>query len=87
MQPLRVSLLLFWFRASSKSFYQITKNLNCSFETNKHSNNCLSGRYVTDGADLTENYDSEGLFAIFLLVCNSVFYKMFLKFYYLYPDG
>ena len=59
-QPLRVSLPLFWFRASSKSFYQITKNPNCSFETNKHSNNCLSGRYVADGEDLTGNYDSEG---------------------------
>ena len=41
-QPLRVSLPFFWFRASSKSFYRITKNPNCSFETNKHSNNCLS---------------------------------------------
>ena len=59
-QPLRVSLPLFWFRASSKSFYKITKNPNCSSETNKHSNNCLSGRYVADGEDLTGNYDSEG---------------------------
>ena len=30
-QPLRVSLPLFWFLVSSKSFYQITKNPNCSF--------------------------------------------------------
>ena len=56
-QPLRVSLPVLWFRASPKSFYQITKNPNCSFETKKHSNNCLS---FTDGVDLTENYDSEG---------------------------
>ena len=56
-QPLRVSLPLFWFKASSKSFYQITKNYNCSFETNKHSNNCLSRQYVAYGEDLTENYD------------------------------
>ena len=27
---------------------------------NKHSNNCLSGQYVTDGADLTGNYGSDG---------------------------
>ena len=46
-QPLRVSLTLFWFRTSSKSFYQITKNPNCSFETNNHLNNCLSRQYVT----------------------------------------
>ena len=59
-QPLRVSLPLIWFRAGSKSFYQITKNPNCTFDTNKHSNNCLSGRSVTDAADLTRNYDSEG---------------------------
>ena len=59
-QPRRVSLSSDWFRANPKSFYQITKNPNCSFGTNKHSENCLSGRYVTDGADLTENYDSEG---------------------------
>ena len=32
-QPLRVFLPLFWFRASSKGFPQITKNPNCSFET------------------------------------------------------
>ena len=42
-QPLRVSLSLLWFRASSKSFYPITKNPNCSFETNKHLDNCLFG--------------------------------------------
>ena len=59
-QPLRVSLLLFWFRASSKIFYQITKNPNCFFETNKHSNNFLSGRYVADGENLTGNYNSKG---------------------------
>ena len=59
-QTLRVSLPLFWFRATFKSFYQITKNPNCFFETNKCSNNCLSGRYITDAADLTGNYDSEG---------------------------
>ena len=41
-----------------------TKNLsvkfdspNCSFETKEHSNNRLSGRYVTNRADLTWNYD------------------------------
>ena len=61
-QPLLVFVPLFWFRASSKSFYQITKNSNCSFETNKHSNNCLSGRYVADGEDLAGNYDSKGYF-------------------------
>ena len=59
-QPLRVSVPFFWFRVSSKSFYQITKNPNCSFETNKHSNNCLSARYIADGEDLTGNYESEG---------------------------
>ena len=59
-QPLRVSLSLLWFRVSSKSFYQITKNPNCSFETNKHSNNCSSGGYVTDGVGLTGNYSSKG---------------------------
>ena len=59
-QTLRVSLPLFWFRTSSKSVYQSTKKPNCSFETNKCSNNCLSGRYITDVVDLTENYDSEG---------------------------
>ena len=59
-QTLRVSLPLFWFRATFKSFYQITKNPNCFFETNKYSNNCLSGRYITDAVDLTGNYDSEG---------------------------
>ena len=59
-QPLRVSLPLSWLRTSSKSFYQITKNPNRSFETNKHSNDCLSGQYVSDGADLIRNYDSEG---------------------------
>ena len=59
-QTLRVSLPLFWFRATFKSFYQITKNPNCFFETNKYSNNCLSGRYITDAADITGNYDSEG---------------------------
>ena len=48
-QPLRVSQLLFWFRTSSKSSYQTTKNSNSSFETNKHLNNCLSGQYATDG--------------------------------------
>ena len=31
-QPLRVSLPLFWFRASSKSSYQITSNPYCYFE-------------------------------------------------------
>ena len=51
---------LFWFKASSKSFYQITKNPNYSFETNEHFNNCLSGQYVVDGADLKGNYDNEG---------------------------
>ena len=59
-QPLRVSLPLFLFRDSSKRFYQITKSPNSSFETNKHSNNYLPGRYVTDGVDLSGNYDSEG---------------------------
>ena len=57
-QPL-VSLPLFWFKASSKSFYEITKNPNFSFEMNKHSNNCLSGRYIADGEALTGNYDSK----------------------------
>ena len=33
---------------------------------NKHSHNCLSGQYVTDGADLTGNHGSEGTL-IFLL--------------------
>ena len=47
-QLLLVCLPLFWFRACFKSFYQISKNPNCSFKTNKHSNNCLSGRYVTN---------------------------------------
>ena len=51
---------LFWFKTSSKSFYQITKNPNYSFETNEHLNNCLSGQYVVDGEDLTGNYDNEG---------------------------
>ena len=32
-QTLQVSLPLFWFRASSKSFSQITEKPNCSFET------------------------------------------------------
>ena len=50
-QTLPISLPLFWFRASSKRFYQSTKKPNCSFETNKYSNNCLSGRYVADGPD------------------------------------
>ena len=27
---------------------------------NKHSNNCLSERYATNGANLSEDYDSEG---------------------------
>ena len=58
-QPLRFSMPLFWFRASSKSFYKITKNPNCSFETNKHSNNFLSGRCIADGEDLTGNYNDE----------------------------
>ena len=31
-QPIWVSLPLFWFRASSKCFYQITKKPNCSSE-------------------------------------------------------
>ena len=57
-QPL-VSLPLFWFKVSSKSFYEITKNPNFSFEMNKHSNNSLSGRYIADGEALTENYDSK----------------------------
>ena len=55
--------LCFSRRASSRIFYQITKNPNCSFEENKHSSarlTCLSGRYVTDGANLTRKYDSEG---------------------------
>ena len=26
---------------------------------NKHSNNCLCERYVTDGGDLTRNFDSK----------------------------
>ena len=42
------------------SLCQITKIPSCSFETNKHSNNSLSGRYVTDAAGLRGNYDSEG---------------------------
>ena len=52
-QPLRVSLPLFWFKASSRTFSQITKNPN-------YSSTCLSGRYVTDATNLTEKYDSEG---------------------------
>ena len=67
-------LPLFWFRDSSKRFYQITKNPHSSFETNKHSNNYLSGRYVTDGVDLSGNYDSEG-YIDFSVAKFGVFYK------------
>ena len=59
-QPRRISLPLVWSGPSSKNFYKIIKNSNYSFETNKHSNNCLSGRCVADGAILTANFDSEG---------------------------
>ena len=58
-QPLRVSLPFFWLRASSKSFYQITKNHNCSFKTDKHANNRLSRQYVPDLTDFTGTFDSE----------------------------
>ena len=57
---------MFWFRASSRSFYEITKNPDCSFETNKHSSNSLSGRYIADGEDLTGNYNDEGCIDVFV---------------------
>ena len=54
-QPIRISLPMFWTRASSKNFYKIIKSPNCSLETGQHSNHCLPRRYVANGEDVTRN--------------------------------
>ena len=55
MQPWRISLTMFWTRASSKNFYKINKSPNCLLETGQHSNHYLSRRYVATGEDVTRN--------------------------------
>ena len=54
-QPVRISLPMFWTRASSKNFYKIIKSPNCSLETDQHSNHYLPRRYVANGEDITRN--------------------------------
>ena len=54
-QHIRISLLFFWTRASSKNFYKIIKSPNCLLETGQHSNHYLSRRYVANGEDVIKN--------------------------------
>ena len=54
-QHIRISLLFFWTRASSKNFYKIIKSPYCLLETGQHSNHYLSRRYVASGEDATRN--------------------------------
>ena len=57
-QPIRISLPMFWTRASSKNFYKLIKSPNWPLEAGQHSNHYLPKQCLANGEDFTR--DSHG---------------------------